>query len=137
MPDSQASRYSNATANSVGITETDGNEAHGLNYVCEPLWGAVLFHRDGVGHCLMDLSAFQPPAGATSLNLNVEIGGATALPHARHGEREIPNWGPWSFNFSLPFFSRTSVLVDPTPSQEPQRHLRQERRSRRGAQPPF
>ena len=104
MPDSQASRYSNVIANSVGITDTDGNEAHGLNYVCEPLWHDALFHRDGVQHCLMDLSAFQPPAGATSLNLNVEIG-ELWLFRTTDGQRDILT-GPWSFNFSLPFYQQ-------------------------------
>jgi hypothetical protein len=101
MPDSQASRYSNVIANSVTITDGAGNEAHGLNYICEPLWHEALFHRAGVQHCLMDLSAFQPPAGATSLSLHVEIG-ELWLFRTMDGQRDILT-GPWSFTFSLPF----------------------------------
>jgi Domain of unknown function (DUF4179) len=101
MPDSQASHYSNVIANSVTITDGAGNEARGLNYVCEPLWHDALFHRDGVQHCLMDLSAFQPPAGTAPLNLNVEIGELWLFRTADH-QRDILT-GPWSFTFSLPF----------------------------------
>ena len=105
MPDSQASRYSSAIANSVTITDGAGNEARGLNYVCEPLWHDALFHRDGVQHCLMDLSAFQPPAGSASLNLNVEIG-ELWLFRTTDGQRDILT-GPWSFTFSLPFHQQS------------------------------
>jgi hypothetical protein len=105
MPDSQASHYSSVIANHVTITDGAGNEARGLNYVCEPLWHDTLFRRDGVQHCLMDLSAFQPPAGAVSLNLHVEIG-ELWLFHTTDGQRDILA-GPWSFTFSLPFHQQS------------------------------
>jgi hypothetical protein len=105
LPDNQASRYSNVFANSVSITDGAGNEAGGLNYVCEPLWHDPLFHRDGVQHCLMDLSAFQPPAGASSLTLSVKIG-ELWLARTAGGQRDILT-GPWSFTFSLPFHQQS------------------------------
>jgi uncharacterized protein DUF4179 len=101
MPDSQASRYSNVFANSVTITDGAGNEARGLNYICEPLWHDQIFHHDAIQHCLMDLTAFQPPASALPLSLNVEIGELWLVRTADH-ERDILS-GPWSFTFSLPF----------------------------------
>ena len=104
MPDSQASRYSNVFANSVTITDGAGSEARGLNYVCEPLWHDQIFHHDAIQHCLMDLTAFQPPAGASSLSLNVEIGELWLVRTADH-ERDILS-GSWSFTFSLPVHQR-------------------------------
>jgi hypothetical protein len=105
MPDSQASRYFNVIANNVTITDAAGNEARGLNTTCEPLSHDTNFHRDGVQHCLMDLTAFQPPAGASSLNLNVEIGELWLLRTEDH-QRDILT-GPWRFSFSLPFHQQS------------------------------
>ncbi len=105
IPDSQASRYGNVVANSVTITDGAGTEAGGLNYVCEPLWHDWIFHHDAIQHCLMDVASSKPPARATSLALNVEIG-EVWLVRAADGQPDIIT-GPWSFAFSLPFHKQS------------------------------
>jgi hypothetical protein len=105
MPDAMARKYTHVIANHVGVTDATGNEDHGLNMSCEPLWLDPLFHRDGVEHCLMDFTAFQPAARASALNLSVEIG-ELWLVHAPDGQRDILT-GPWSFSFSLPFHQQS------------------------------
>jgi hypothetical protein len=105
MRDDQASRYGNVIANSVTVADGAGNEARGLNLICEPLWHDAVFHRDGVEHCLMDVGALQPPAGAASLTLGVEIGEIWLFPTTDHQPDIVT--GPWSFTFSLPFHQQS------------------------------
>ncbi len=115
MPYDMASRYSNVIANRMEITDAAGNEAHGMgtvsNYVCEPLWRDPLFHRDGAEHCLIDLGPFQPPAGASSLNLRFEAGELWLFRATDH-EREILS-GPWRFQFTVPFHQQSHGPAGP------------------------
>jgi hypothetical protein len=106
MPDAMAKHYTRVIANHVTITDAAGNEARGLNSTCDPLSHDALFHHDGVEPCLMDVSPFQPPAGATTLTLNVEIGELWLFRTADGHQRDILT-GPWRFTFSLPFHQQS------------------------------
>jgi hypothetical protein len=105
MPYALASRYRNVIANHVTIADTTGNEAQGLNMYCDPLWHDPSFRQDGVEHCLMDAGPLQPAAGATALNLSVEIGELWLFP-VNGAEREI-HPGSWRFQFTLPYHQQS------------------------------
>jgi hypothetical protein len=103
MPHDLGSHYTQVIVNRVTIADA-GNETQGLIMTCEPFWHDAVFHRDSVQHCMMNAGPLEPAAGATTLNLHVEIGEVWLFHTADH-QRDILT-GPWSFNFSLPFHQR-------------------------------
>jgi hypothetical protein len=105
MPHDLGSRYSQVIVNRVTIADAAGNEIEGLIMTCEPFWHDAVFHRDGVEHCMMNAGPLQPAAGATTLNLRVEMGEVWLLRTADH-QRDILT-GPWQFSFSLPFHQQS------------------------------
>jgi len=102
MPEAKAAKYTHVIPNHVNITDASGNQADGMNIMCEPLWHDAFFHRDGVEHCLIDLGPFHPASG--QLSLRVAFGEIMLL---SGGDPYVTQPGPWIFRFTLPFHEQS------------------------------
>jgi hypothetical protein len=105
VPEPQAQRYGTVILNQVSIHDSAGHETDGLNIMCEPLARADLLQGGGIEHCMLDAGPLPTPAGAGPVSVTVEVGEAWLFSR-NDGQRTVVS-GPWTYQFSLPWHSKS------------------------------